>query len=125
MLAAASPNGPNYVKELDMKFYKNEAGAVFAFNEDGTQDFLVTEDMVVMTPAEVLAHTNPPTTIKQQLAKLEEENPITPRNLRELAMLVTEGFKQVTGVALDISQIPGVKTAYDVEAEAAVLRAQL
>ena len=108
-----------------MKFYKNKAGAVFAFNEDGTQDFLVTKDMVVMTPAEVLAHTNPPATIKQQLAKLEEENPITPRNLRELAMLVTEGFKQVTGGALDISQIPGVKTAYDVEAEAAVLRAQL
>jgi len=59
------------------------------------------------------------------LIKLETENQITQRRLRETIMLITEAFKQITGDALDLSQIPGVAQVYAVEARAAQLRAEL
>ena len=45
-----------------MKHYKKD-GQVFAFDE--TQSDLITGDMVLMTDAEVEAHTNPPLTQEQ------------------------------------------------------------
>ena len=59
------------------------------------------------------------------LQQLETENQLTQRRLRETIMLITEAFKQLTGDALDLSQIPGVAQVYAVEARAAELRAEL
>ena len=42
-----------------MKFYKKNKD-VFSFEQDGSQDHLVADEMVEMTAAEVEAHTNPP-----------------------------------------------------------------
>ena len=59
------------------------------------------------------------------LNKLDADNALTQRNLRETVMLMAEAFKQVTGGAADLSAIPGVAKVYAVEAEAEALRAQL
>jgi len=64
-------------------------------------------------------------TIRDKLARLDAENALTQRNLRETIMLMAEAFKTVTGGAMDLSQIPGVAKVYEVEAEAANLRSQL
>ena len=59
------------------------------------------------------------------LDKLDADNTLTQRNLRETVMLMAEAFKQVTAGAVDLSTIPGVAKVYEVEAQAAVLRGQL
>ena len=41
-----------------MKYYK-KGNEVFAFEDDGSQDDYITEDMVRMTPSEVDKHLNP------------------------------------------------------------------
>lgn len=41
-----------------MKHYKNSAGAVFAYDVDGSQDYLIGPDLVLMTENEVTAHVN-------------------------------------------------------------------
>lgn len=52
-----------------MKFFKDNTGTVCAFEPDGSQDDLITADMVAMTDDEVLAHTSPPApTVAQTLA---------------------------------------------------------
>jgi len=66
-----------------------------------------------------------PPTPQDLLAKLDADNTLTQRNLRETVMLMTEAFKTVTNGAVDLSAIPGVAKVYAVEAEAAALRAQL
>ena len=59
------------------------------------------------------------------LTKLDADNALTQRNLRQMLMLTAEAFKQLSGGALDLSVIPGVAKAYEVEAQADALRAQL
>lgn len=54
-----------------MKYYKDKAGQVYAFELDGSQDDLI-GDKVLMTDAEVEAHLNPPLTIKQTIAIYEQ-----------------------------------------------------
>lgn len=64
-------------------------------------------------------------TPRDLLAKLDADNALTQRNLREVILLMAEGFKQATGGALDLSQVRGVSMVYAVEAEAEVLREQV
>lgn len=59
------------------------------------------------------------------LNKLDADNTLTQRNLRETVMLMAEAFKQVTNGVVDLSTIPGVAKVYEVEAQAEALRAQL
>ena len=75
--------------------------------------------------AEALRPVPPAPTAQDLLAKLDADNTLTQRNLRETVMLMAEAFKQVTNGAVDLSTIPGVAKVYEVEAEAAALRAQL
>lgn len=65
----------------------------------------------------------PPPTAAQQLAALDAANTLTQRNLREFILLATEALK--LGQAIDLSVLPGVAKVAEVEAAAAVLRAQL
>lgn len=53
-----------------MNFYKdNEAGEVFAFESDGSQDSYISKALIPMTEYEVMAHLNPPLTAEQALAE--------------------------------------------------------
>lgn len=72
-----------------------------------------------------IAATNIPATPLQALQRLDAANQLTQRNLRETVMLMTEAFKLVSSNSVDLSAIPGVAKVYEVEAEAAALRAQL
>lgn len=67
----------------------------------------------------------PAPTAKDLLEKLDADNALTQRNLRETVMLMAEAFKIVTNGSVDLSQIPGVAKVYEVEAQAKVLRSQL
>jgi hypothetical protein len=75
--------------------------------------------------AESLRPVPPPSTTQDLLNKLDADNTLTQRNLRETIMLMNEAFKLVSSNAVDLSNIPGVAQVYAVEAQAAVLRAQL
>ena len=66
----------------------------------------------------------PPTPL-ELLAKLDADNALTQRNLRETIMLMAEAFKAATNGAIDLSQVRGVQMVYAVEAQAEALRAQL
>jgi hypothetical protein len=78
------------------------------------------------TPEELAALPVPvPPTPLELLAKLDADNALTQRNLRDTIMLMAEAFKAATNGAVDLSQIRGVQMVYAVEAEAEVLRAQL
>lgn len=66
-----------------------------------------------------------PPTAQDLLNKLDADNTLTQRNLRETIMLMNEAFKLVSNNAVDLSNIPGVSQVYAVEAQAAVLRGQL
>jgi len=74
--------------------------------------------------AEALRQPTPPTPL-ELLAKLDADNTLTQRTLRETIMLMAEAFKVATNGAVDLSQIRGVQMVYAVEAEAEALRAQL
>ena len=75
--------------------------------------------------AEALRPVPPPPTTQDLLNKLDADNTLTQRNLRETVMLMAEAFKLISNNAVDLSTIPGVAKVYEVEAEAAALRAQL
>jgi hypothetical protein len=63
--------------------------------------------------------------VQDQLAQLDAENTLTQRNLRETVMLMAEAFKTISGGAVDMTVIPGVAKVFEVEAQAAALRAQI
>ena len=75
--------------------------------------------------AEALRPVPPAPTTQDLLNKLDADNALTQRNLRETVMLMAEAFKLISNNAVDLSTIPGVAKVYEVEAEAAALRAQL
>ena len=75
--------------------------------------------------AEALRPVPPPPTTQDLLNKLDADNTLTQRNLRETIMLMNEAFKLVSSNSVDLSAIPGVAKVYAVEAEAAALRATL
>ena len=81
--------------------------------------------IVPLTPDELAAIPSADPTPIDLLNKLDADNQLTQRNLRQMLMLTTEAFKQLSGGALDLSVIPGVAKAYEVEAQAEALRAQL
>jgi hypothetical protein len=51
-----------------MKYYKDKNNNIFAYEEDGSQDHLI-GDKVLMTAEEVEAHINPPKTEEQIVAE--------------------------------------------------------
>jgi len=83
------------------------------------------EAMLAEVEAAIVPYVAPEPTPLEKLQRLDAENALTQRNLRETVMLMAEAFKQVTNGAVDLSAIPGVAKVYEVEAQAAVLRAQL
>jgi hypothetical protein len=52
-----------------MKYYKNkETNEVFAFELDGSQDYLITKDFVAMEECEVYKHLNPEQSVESLIA---------------------------------------------------------
>jgi len=77
-----------------------------------------------LTPCAVRPAPPPaPPTPQEQLHALESQYALTQRNLREFILLTVEALK--VGAPVDLSVLPGVQIVAAVEAEAAVLRAQL
>ena len=64
-----------------------------------------------------------PPTVAQQLARLDADNALSQRSLRDFIRVATEALK--LGQPVDLTVLPGVAKVYAVEAEAAALRAQL
>ena len=89
--------------------------------------YMLPAGCVPITPeeAEALRPVPPAPTAQDLLNKLDADNTLTQRNLRETIMLMNEAFKLVSNNAVDLSNIPGVSQVYAVEAQAAVLRSQL
>jgi len=73
--------------------------------------------------AEAMRPVSSPPTPQQQLAILDAQYPLTQRNLRDFIMLTAEALK--SGTPIDVTGAPAVQVVYAVEAQAAVLRAQL
>lgn len=88
-----------------------------ATGEETTRDYTAAEMAALPVPV-------PPTPL-ELLAKLDADNALTQRNLRETIMLMAEAFKAATNGAIDLSQVRGVAIVAAVEAEAEALRAQL
>ena len=110
-----------------MKHYLSPAGALFAYESDGSQDELIPADFVRATPEQVQAIQNPsptPPTVADQLAALDAENTLTQRNLREFILLTAAAVKSINP-AVDLALLPGVAKVAEVEAAAFMLRAQL
>jgi hypothetical protein len=57
---------------MAMKYFRDEDGSVWAFNEDGSQDDSITQTMVEMSEADIELHLNPPPD-PQQVAESENE----------------------------------------------------
>lgn len=83
-----------------MKHYRDNAGTVWAFELDGSQDYLVTEDMRVMTSDEVKVHQNPAPSM-EELSALEESWRMTEMTIaRENRVAIAEmGDPSVIGTA--------------------------
>ena len=103
-----------------MLYFQDSDDGYYEFADDAPPEWYAH-----LTPA---AQQVPPVVVQtpaQQLAQLDADNPLTQRNLRETVMLMAEAFKTLSSGALDLSTIPGVAKVYEVEAQAAALRAQL
>jgi hypothetical protein len=108
-------------------YYKDQSNALY-FLDDATHEYLLPAGCVQITDAEaeaIRAATAPVETTQDKLNALDAANTLTQRNLRETIMLMAEAFKAVSNNSVDLSQIPGVKKVYEVEAQAQSLRAQL
>lgn len=66
-----------------------------------------------------------PLTPQEELNALDSANMLTQRNLREFILLTVEAIKQLSGGAVDLSQVRGVSVVADVEREAEKLREKL
>jgi hypothetical protein len=78
-----------------MKYYFNKnTNKVHAFEEDGSQDHLLGDHLVLMNKEQINAHINPSVSVKDQLtiqiATLERT--ITPRRLREAVLGIDNGW---------------------------------
>lgn len=87
---------------------------IYATQQYANQEFL--EGAEIYTP---------PLTPKQELLKLDQENEITPRAFRQLVMLMTKAFEELTNGELNLKVIPGVGKVFDAEAKAEEIRKKL
>lgn len=92
-----------------MKYFTDGSGQVFAFEDDGSQDYLITDGMVPITIAErdeiLNPHQDPVAAIINQINSLEST--VTPRRIREAVLGINNEWLA------------------DVDSQIAVLRAQL
>lgn len=110
-----------------MPHFKNQTNQLFWLDAQDDPAKWLPAGCVPITDeeAEALRPVPPPPTTQDLLNKLDADNTLTQRNLRETIMLMNEALKMVSNNAVDLSNIPGVAQVYAVEAQAAVLRGQL
>ena len=74
-----------------MKYYRNtESGLVHAFESDGSQDELITEDFVKMTKNEVDRHLNPEKYLSDEEKRNIFLNTLTPLTRRQFKLVLLE-----------------------------------
>lgn len=90
-----------------MKYFKKN-GEVFAFESDGSQDELITEDFVKMTKSEVDRHLNPDKYLSDKEKRNIFLNTLTPLTRRQfkLALLANELLEKVEST---IDNIPDLQ----------------
>ena len=94
-----------------MKYFKSNDGDIFAFESDGSQDYLILSTMVQLTYSELHTHLNPPPT-SQELEEFE---------LSWRATQMPIARDNVTAIEFGDDSIPG--TAEDWKAYWLALRA--
>ncbi|WP_406874826.1 hypothetical protein [Acinetobacter baumannii] len=99
-----------------MKYFKDQNGSVWAFEADGSQDDLITEEFAAMTADEIDRHLNPQNYLsdeeKEQL-RLAEFKPLTRRQFK-LALLQYQLLEKVEQAIADIED-PALKTRVQIE----------
>jgi hypothetical protein len=106
--------------------YKSPNNSVHFLDDDSFVHLLPAGSVAITEEeAEALRPVPPLPTVQDQLNKLDADNTLTQRNLRNTIMLMNEAFKLVSNNAVDLSGIPGVAKVYEVEAQAETLRSQL
>jgi len=92
-----------------MKYYKDKNNQVFAFESDGSQDHLITDDMVKMTKAQIKEHLNPKPSSEQikanRIAELQQLlRELDIKRVRPLAEGDTEYLKALNAQAIELRQ---------------------
>jgi hypothetical protein len=107
-----------------MKYYFDPDLGVRAFESDGSQDFLITENMRAMTPAEVEAHLNPPITYKKALDSLNSmyESDVAKFNNAFALSLLSDGPSEVAKIAAIRTEYEARRTKHT--ADLAALKTQ-
>ena len=124
-----------------MKYYIDPvANKVYAYELDGSQDELIAEGMVAMTPDQVAAHINPPKDPKQvallQIRALEAQYAdaqarVTRQSLLALALERATQDPAAAGLSSEqvhsflVTQDNGYAALYTLEQQVEALRAQI
>ncbi|TCB36845.1 hypothetical protein E0H82_03805 [Acinetobacter sp. ANC 4910] len=99
-----------------MKYFKNPTGEVYAFEADGSQDDLITDEFVAMTSDEIDRHINPQNYLsdeeKEQL-RLAQFKSLTRRQLK-LALLENNLLETVEQT-INVIEDPIMKTRIQIE----------
>jgi hypothetical protein len=99
-----------------MKYFKNKNGEVYAFEADGSQDELITDEFVAMTTDEIDRHLNPQNYLsaeeKEQL-RLAQFHSLTRRQFK-LALLESNLLETVEQT-INAIEDPTMKTRIQIE----------
>jgi hypothetical protein len=99
-----------------MKYFKNLACEVYAFEADGSQDDLITDEFVAMTSDEIDHHLNPQNYLsdeEKELLRLSQFKPLTRRQFK-LALL-ENGLLETVEQMIESIEDPTLKTRIQIE----------
>ncbi|MCW1386440.1 hypothetical protein OLN67_06800 [Acinetobacter baumannii] len=99
-----------------MKYFKNQNGEVYAFEADGSQDDLITDDFVAMTADEIDRHINPQNYLsdeeKEQL-RLAQFHSLTRRQFK--LSLLESNLLETVEQTINTIENPIMKTRIQIE----------
>lgn len=99
-----------------MKYFKNPTGEVYAFEADGSQDDLITDEFVAMTTDEIDRHLNPQNYLsdeeKEQL-RLAQFQSLTRRQFK--LSLLENNLLETVEQTINTIEDPTLKTRIQIE----------
>ena len=99
-----------------MKYFKNPTGEVYAFEADGSQDDLITDEFVAMSADEIDRHLNPQNYLsdeEKELLRLAQFQSLTRRQFK-LALLENNLLETVEQT-INAIEDPTLKTRIQIE----------
>lgn len=103
-----------------MKTYKKPDGSLWAFEEDGSQDHLITDDMTLLSAdelAELMAPQAPTKEERIEALQVTYENDRAKLNQAWLSAMIADGIDEGTRKSLIVDQM----TALDAQLETEIL----